>query len=76
MAICLTRRFLGSEKKWFVRSKGKRRDKYLYLKEPDESITPWYTAFKDMARHFDTKEEAKLWTTPDTEAVQLPVEGE
>lgn len=62
--------------KWFVRSKAKRRDKYLYLKEPDESITPWYTAFKDMARHFDTKEEANLWTTPDTEAVHLPVEGE
>ncbi|MBZ1529777.1 hypothetical protein J3323_07670 [Leuconostoc mesenteroides] len=62
--------------KWFVRSKAKGRGKYLYLKEPDESITPWYTAFKDMARHFDTKEEANPWTTPDTEAVQLPVEGE
>lgn len=61
--------------KWFVRSKAKGRgDKYLYLKEPDQSITPLYTSFKDMARHFDTKEEAELWTNPDTEAVQLPLE--
>ena len=60
--------------KWFVRSKEKNGDKYLYLKKPDGFVTPWYTVFKDLARHFDTEEEAELWNNPLTEAVRLPVE--
>lgn len=61
-------------KKWFVRSKEKNGNRYLYLKKPDDFVTPWYTVFKDLARHFDTEEEAELWNNPQTEAVQLPVE--
>lgn len=62
--------------KWFVRSKTTNGDKYLYLKDLDGFVTPWYTVFEDMAQQFNTKEEAELWTSPLTEAVPLPVEGE
>lgn len=61
--------------KWFVRSKEKNGDKYLYLKNDEEGfVTPWYTVYKDNARQFDTEDEANLWNNPLTEAVQLPVE--
>lgn len=63
-----------ADMKWFVRSKEKNGDRYLYLKKPDGFVTPWYTVFKDLARNFDTEEEAELWNNPQTEAVQLPVE--
>lgn len=63
-------------KKWFVRSKNKNGNKYLYLKKLDGSTTPWFTIFENIAQQFDTKEEAEKWTEPLTEAVQLPVEGE
>lgn len=62
--------------KWFVRSKEKNGDRYLYLKKPDDFVTPWYTVFKDLARYFDTKEEAELWNNPQTEAVHLIIEEE
>lgn len=51
---------------------------YLYLTQGDIYSVEYHemTSFKDDATQFDTEDEAKLWTTPDTEAVQLPVEGE
>lgn len=62
--------------KWFVRSKTKNGNKYLYLKKLDGFVTPWYTVLEDNAQQFETKEEAELWKNPLTEAVHLPVEGE
>lgn len=73
--------------KWFVRSKkqyqpdmdqGISESGYLYLTQGDIYSVEYHkmTSFKDDATQFDNEDEAKLWTTPDTEAVQLPVEGE
>lgn len=73
--------------KWFVRSKEKYQPDmdqgisesgYLYLTQGDIYSVEYHemTSFKDDATQFDTEDEAKLWTTPDTESVQLPVEGE
>lgn len=73
--------------KWFVRSKEKYQPDmdqgisesgYLYLTQGDIYSVEYHemTTFKDEATQFNTEDEAKLWTTPDTEAVQLPVEGE
>ena len=73
--------------KWFVRSKkqyqpdmdlGISESGYLYLTQGNIYSIEYYdiTTFKDEAQQFDTKEEAELWTSPLTEAVQLPVEGE
>lgn len=73
--------------KWFVRSKeqyqpdmdqGISESGYLYLTQGDIYSVEYHemTTFKDEATQFNTEDEAKLWTTPDTEAVQLPVEGE
>lgn len=74
--------------KWFVRSKekyeadpvqGLPESGYLYLTDGCNDYGISYcemTTFKDEATHFDTKEEAELWTNPDTEAVQLPLEDE
>lgn len=75
------------ETKWFVRSKEKYQPDmgqgisesgYLYLMQGDIYSVEYHemTTFKDDATQFNTEDEAKLWTTPDTEAVQLPVEGE
>ena len=71
--------------KWFVRSKEEYRPDmdqgisesgYLYLTQGDIYSVEYHemTTFKDEATQFNTEDEAKLWTTPDTEAVQLPVE--
>lgn len=73
--------------KWFVRSKeeyqpdmdqGISESGYLYLTQGDTYSVEYHemTSFKDEATQFSTEAEAKLWTTPDTEAVQLPVEDE
>lgn len=73
--------------KWFVRSKEKYQPDmdqgisesgYLYLTQGDIYSVEYHemTTFKDEATQFNTEDEAKLWTTPDTEAVQLPVEGD
>lgn len=73
--------------KWFVRSKkqykpdmdqGISESGYLYLTQGDIYSVEYHemTTFKDEATQFETEDEAKLWTTPDTEAVQLPVEEE
>lgn len=73
--------------KWFVISKkqyqpdmdqGISESGYLYLTQGDIYSVEYHemTTFKDEATQFNTEDEAKLWTTPDTEAVQLPVEGE
>ena len=73
--------------KWFVRSKeqyqpdmdlGISESGYLYLTQGNIYSIEYYdiTTFKDEAQQFDTKEEAELWTSPLTEAMQLPVEGE
>lgn len=73
--------------KWFVRSKEKYQPDmdqgisesgYLYLTQGDVYSVEYHevTTFKDEATQFDTEDEAKLWTMPDTEAVQLPVEDE
>ncbi|MGX6466401.1 hypothetical protein [Leuconostoc falkenbergense] len=75
------------EMKWFVRSKeqyqpdmdqGISESGYLYLTQGDIYSIEYHemTTFKDEATQFNTEYEAKIWTTPDTEAVQLPVEGE
>lgn len=72
--------------KWFVRSKkqyqpdmdqGISESGYLYLKYGDIYSVEYHemTTFKDEAEQFNTEDEAKLWTTPDTKAVFLPVEG-
>ena len=72
-------------KKWFVRSKkqyqpdmsqGISESGYLYLTQGDIYSVEYHemASFKDEATQFNTEDEAKLWTTPDTEAVQLPVE--
>lgn len=71
--------------KWFVRSKEKyhpdmdqgiTESGYLYLTQGDIYSVEYHemTTFKDEATQFNTEDEAKLWTTPDTEAVLLPVE--
>lgn len=75
------------EMKWFVRSKEKYQPDmdqgisesgYLYLTQGNIYSIEYHemTSFKEDATQFDTEDEAKLWTTPDTKAVQLPVEGE
>lgn len=61
------------DKKWLVRSKEKNGSKYLYLKNLDGFVTPWYTLLEDNAQQFNTKEEAEKWTNPLTEAVHLIV---
>lgn len=67
-----------SDKKWFVRSKEKEQGYYLFLSSNNDVQERWYhTTRKDdteFAISFDTEEEAKLWTSPLTEAVHLPVE--
>ena len=66
------------EMKWFVRSKepdGEDEDEYYLFLSGSDLDDLEYFGF-DYARAFDTKEEAELWTTPLTEAVQLPVEDE
>ncbi|MBZ1515976.1 hypothetical protein J3326_02085 [Leuconostoc mesenteroides] len=60
--------------KWFVVRKLPNAGGNM-LKCSDEGLL-MYNAIKEAATHFDTKEEAELWTNPLTEAVQLPVEGE
>ena len=58
--------------KWFVVRKLPNTGGNM-LKCSDEGSL-MYNAIKEAATHFDTKEEAELWTNPLTEAVQLPVE--
>ncbi|QAT27251.1 hypothetical protein EQZ98_03530 [Leuconostoc mesenteroides] len=73
--------------KWFVRSKeqyepdmdqGISESGYLYLTQGDIYSIEYHemTTFKDEATQFNTEDEAKTWTTPLTEAVQLAVEDE
>ena len=62
------------DNKWFVVRKLPNTGGNM-LKCSDEGLL-MYNAIKETATHFDTKEEAELWTNPLTEAVQLPVEGE
>lgn len=76
---------IAPDMKWFVRSKkqyqpdmsqGISESGYLYLTQGDIYSVEYHemTSFKDEATQFNTEDEAKLWATPDTEAVQLPVE--
>lgn len=73
-----------SNMKWFVRSKSRddegdyaflsgieTPDDWGYSKRHDGVNEPGACAYA-----FDTQDEAELWVTPLTEAVQLPVEGE
>lgn len=73
--------------KWFVRSKeqyqpdmdfGISERGYLYLTPAIIYSIEYYemNESKVVAKQFDTKEEAELWTNPLTEAVQLSVEGD
>ena len=66
------------DKKWFVRSKNATKSKiYEWLDEYKDDFIPLYTRGRKVPKtavKFDTKEEAELWTSPLTEAVQLPVE--
>lgn len=73
--------------KWFVRSKeqyepdmdqGISESGYLYLTQGDIYSIEYHemTTFKDEATQFNTEDEAKIWTTPDTEVLLLPAEGE
>ena len=65
--------------KWFVRSNTATKSKIYEWLDEYEDMIPMYTRGRKppkSAAKFDTEEEAKLWTNPKTEAVQLPVEGE
>lgn len=60
------------EEKWFVVRKLPNTGGNM-LKCSDEGLL-MYNAIKEVATHFETKEEAEEWTNPLTKAVQLPVE--
>ena len=61
--------------KWFVQMKNENeKTRFLHKNLFDRNHVLNYGSLKYYAKHFDTKEEAELWTTPDTEAVHLPVE--
>ena len=63
------------EMKWFVQMKNENgKTRFLHKNLFDKNHVLNYGSLKYYAKYFDTKEEAELWTTPLTEAVQLPVE--
>lgn len=66
-------------KKWFVRSKADYDGYYFFLLQNNDD--PMLNYEKSKVPHkeylsFETKEEAKLWVNPKTEAVLLPIDRE
>lgn len=65
------------EKKWFVQRKNMK-VRYRFLSKDIVTLEDEfnYSALKQYAKQFDTKEEAEEWTNPLTEAALLPVGDE